>query len=143
MLVERNRRGQPHLGHARSDASMTGISESPAGGPRASRLTEPPLTPNEELTMSTTNFDRTTTPRAARVAHDETRPARRTTELMAYLATVLAVVVTAFVVGDDDNGVDAFGAAQALQYVTFLTIGYMLARGLAKSGSHSRSSEND
>jgi len=27
--------------------------------------------------------------------------------------------------------------------VTFLTIGYMLARGLAKSGSHSRSSDND
>ena len=93
--------------------------------------------------MSTTNLDSTTTPRVARVAHVETRPARKTTELMAYLATVLAVVVTAFIVGDDDNGVDAFGAAQALQYVTFLTIGYMLARGLAKSGSHSRSSEKD
>ena len=94
--------------------------------------------------MSTTKLDNTaTTPRVARVAHDETRPARKTTELIAYLATVLAVVVTAFVVGDDDNGVDAFGAAQALQYVTFLTIGYMLARGLAKSGSHSRSSDND
>ena len=93
--------------------------------------------------MSTTNLDSTTTPRAAHVAHVETRPARKTTELIAYLATVLAVVVTAFVVGDDDNGVDAFGAAQALQYVTFLTIGYMLARGLAKSGSHSRSSEDD
>ena len=37
----------------------------------------------------------------------------------------------------------AFGAAQAMQYLTFLTIGYMLARGLAKSGSHSRSSDND
>src|SRR6478672_916850 len=85
--------------------------------------------PNEGLTMSTTNLDNTaTTPRVARVAHDETRPARKTTELIAYLATVLAVVVTAFVVGDDDNGVDAFGAAQALQYLTFLTIGYMLAR---------------
>ena len=93
--------------------------------------------------MSTTNLDSTATPRAARVARDETWPARKTTELIAYLATVLAVVVTAFVVGDDDNGVDAFGAAQALQYVTFLTIGYMLARGLAKSGSHSRSSEDD
>src|SRR6478609_3990585 len=144
MLVERNRRGQPYLGSARGDASTKGISESPAGGPRASRLTEPPPTPNEGLTMSTTNLDNTaTTPRAARVAHDETRPARKTTELIAYLATVLAVIVTAFVVGDDDNGVDAFGAAQALQYLTFLTIGYMLARGLAKSGSHSRSSDND
>ena len=55
---------------------------------------------------------------------------------------MLAVVVTAFVVGADDNGVDAFGAAQALQYVTFLTIGYMVARGLAKSGSRSRYDDN-
>ena len=92
--------------------------------------------------MSTTNLDTTTNNRTARLDHDETRPARKTTELIAYVATVLAVLVTAFVVGDDDNGVDAFGAAQALQFVTFLTIGYMLARGLAKSGSHSRSSEN-
>ena len=94
--------------------------------------------------MSTTNLDNTaTTPRVARVAHDETRPARKTTELLAYLATVLAVVVTAFVVGDDDNGVDAFGAVQALQFITYLTIGYMVARGLAKSGNRGRSYDND
>jgi hypothetical protein len=74
--------------------------------------------------------------------HDETRPARKTTELIAYVATVLAVIVTAFVVGDDDNGVDAFGAVQALQFITFLTIGYMVARGLAKSGNRSGSYDN-
>jgi hypothetical protein len=93
--------------------------------------------------MSTTNLDHTATRGAARFDHDETRPARKTTELIAYAATVLAVVVTAFIVGDDDNGVDPFGAAQALQYVTFLTIGYMLARGLAKSGNHSRSYDTE
>jgi hypothetical protein len=93
--------------------------------------------------MSTTNLDPTTPNRAARVSHDETRPARKTTELIAYVATILAVVVTAFIVGEDDNGVDAFGAVQALQFVTFLTIGYMLARGLAKSGNRGRSYDND
>jgi hypothetical protein len=93
--------------------------------------------------MSTTNLDHTTPNRAARVSHDETRPARKTTELIAYVATILAVVVTAFIVGEDDNGVDAFGAVQALQFVTFLTIGYMLARGLAKSGNRGRSYDND
>ena len=93
--------------------------------------------------MSTTNLDNTTTHGTAHVEPDETRPARKTTELIAFVAAVLAVVITAFVVGDDDNGVDAFGAAQALQYVTFLTIGYMLARGLAKSGTCSRSYDND
>jgi hypothetical protein len=93
--------------------------------------------------MSTTNLDHTATRGAARFDPDATRPARKTTELIAYVATVLAVVVTAFIVGDDDNGVDPFGAAQALQYVTFLTIGYMLARGLAKSGNHSRSYDTE
>jgi hypothetical protein len=93
--------------------------------------------------MSTTNLDNTTSHRTTRIDHDETRPARKTTELMAYVATGLAVIVTAFVVGDDDNGVDAFGAVQALQFITYLTIGYMVARGLAKSGNRSRSYDND
>jgi hypothetical protein len=65
----------------------------------------------------------------------ETRPAGRTTELMAYGAAVLAIVVTAFVVGDDGRGTDPFGAELAIRYITFLTIGYMVARGLAKSGT--------
>ena len=92
--------------------------------------------------MSTTNLESTPSHRTERVTTEETRPARKTTELIAYVAAVLAVVVTAYVVGDDNNGVDAFGAAQALQYVTFLTIGYMVARGLAKSGSRNRNDDN-
>jgi hypothetical protein len=66
------------------------------------------------------------------------KPAFRTTEFMLYVATVVAVVITALAVGDDDGngpGGDPFGAAQALGYITVLTIGYMLARGLAKSGA--------
>jgi hypothetical protein len=90
--------------------------------------------------MSTTDLDTTTTHHGAHSTHDEAQPARKmTSELMAYVATVLAVIVTAFVVGSDDNGVDAFGAVQALQLITYLTIGYMIARGLAKSGRHGRS----
>lgn len=78
--------------------------------------------------------DTTTTHRTDHVV--ETRPARKTTELIAYVAAVLAVLVTALVVGDDgENTVDPFSAEQALRYVTFLTIGYMIARGLAKSGT--------
>ena len=30
-----------------------------------------------------------------------------------------------------------------MRYVTFLTIGYMIARGLAKSGSRSNTRDND
>ena len=73
----------------------------------------------------------------------ETRPARRTTELIAYVATVLAVAITALVVNDDgDNTTDPFSAEQALRYITFLTIGYMIARGLAKSGSRGNSGDS-
>jgi len=65
----------------------------------------------------------------------ETKASTKTTELYVYIAAVVAVVITAFVVGSDDGGGDPFGASEAIRYITFLTIGYMVARGLAKSGS--------
>ncbi|MGY1843937.1 MULTISPECIES: hypothetical protein [unclassified Modestobacter] len=66
----------------------------------------------------------------------ETKASTKTTELYAYVAAVAAVVITALVVGDgEDGGGDPFGASEAIRYITFLTIGYMVARGLAKSGS--------
>lgn len=67
----------------------------------------------------------------------ETRPSRRTTELAVYAAAVIAVVMTALAVDDDGQGGggDPFGAEHALRLITFLTIGYMIARGLAKAGS--------
>lgn len=66
----------------------------------------------------------------------ETKASTKTTEFFAYVAAVLAIVVTALVVGDDgQGGDDPFGAERALRYITFLTIGYMVASGLAKSGS--------
>jgi len=68
-----------------------------------------------------------------------TKASTKTTELIAYAAAVLAVVITALLVGDHDAGgrsADPFSANDALRYITYLTIGYMIARGLAKSGSH-------
>jgi hypothetical protein len=57
---------------------------------------------------------------------------------MVFLAAVTAVVVTALMVGQDANtGIDPFSAQDALRYITYLTIGYMVARGLAKSGTRS------
>jgi hypothetical protein len=95
--------------------------------------------------LSTTTQRHETTPHHTDRSHGiETRPARKTTELIAYVAAVLAVAVTAFVVGDDgENTADPFSAEQALRYITFLTIGYMIARGLAKSGSRSTTRDND
>ena len=67
----------------------------------------------------------------------ETKASTKTTELIVYLAAVLAVIVTSVLVGDHGPKTpDQFSAAQALQYITFLTIGYMISRGLAKAGSN-------
>lgn len=88
------------------------------------------------------NHDTTTSTRTLRQAVAETRPAQKTTEFMAYVAAVVAVAVTALLVGDDgDNTVDPFSAEQALRYITFLTIGYMIARGLAKAGTRAHSED--
>ncbi len=62
---------------------------------------------------------------------DETKWALKTTEIVAYVATVVAVLVaSAF-----DDSLDGRGA---WQLVTALTIGYLISRGLAKSGSRHR-----
>ena len=93
--------------------------------------------------MSSTKTVENTSNHQTRTHADETRPARKTTELIAYVAAVLAVALTALFVGDDgDNTADPFSAEQALRYITFLTIGYMVARGLAKSGSRGRCSDD-
>ena len=73
----------------------------------------------------------------------ETKASTKTTELYLYVAAVAAVVITAFVVGNGEGGGDdPFGASEAIRYITFLTIGYMVARGLAKSGSRDFSDEH-
>lgn len=66
----------------------------------------------------------------------ETKAAYKTTELIAYVVTVICVLVAAAVV--DDAGGDqivGFSAQSAWLYVTILTSAYMISRGLAKSGS--------
>ncbi len=73
--------------------------------------------------------------RPARRLSTETKASTKTTELMAYIGAVVAVIITALVVGKDGHGVDPFSASEALHLITYLTIGYMVARGLAKCGS--------
>jgi hypothetical protein len=68
-----------------------------------------------------------------RRASTETKASFKTTEFFAYLAAVIGVLIAAGVV--DENNAGGFGAKQAWLYVTILTVGYMLSRGLAKSGS--------
>ena len=67
---------------------------------------------------------------AARRISTETKASFKTTELVAYVAAVLGVLIASAVVDASD-----FGAQEAWFYVSLLTIGYMISRGLAKSGS--------
>ena len=74
---------------------------------------------------------------ALRRSSTETKSSLKTTELIAYAGAVLAVIMTALAVeANGSDGDDPFGAEAAIRYITYLTVGYMVARGLAKSGSH-------
>jgi hypothetical protein len=64
----------------------------------------------------------------------ETKAAFKTTEFYAYVATFVMILVAGSVIKEKDN-VDAFRADKVWLYITILTVGYMIARGLAKSGS--------
>ena len=60
----------------------------------------------------------------------ETKSSFKTTEFIAYVVAVVGVLAAAAIVDATD-----FGSQDAWFFVTLLTIGYMVSRGLAKSGS--------
>ena len=70
----------------------------------------------------------------------ETKSSYKTTELIAYVVAVIGVLIASAVTDTSD-----FGTQEAWFYITLLTIGYMVSRGLAKSGSreHFGSNVND
>jgi hypothetical protein len=59
----------------------------------------------------------------------ETKSAYKTTELIVYVLAVLGVLIASMIVDQ------SFGADPAWRYVTYLTVGYLISRGLAKAGS--------
>ena len=66
----------------------------------------------------------------ARRISTETKASFKTSEMVAYVLVAVAVLIAAAIVDVRD-----FGAQEAWFYVTILTVGYMISRGLAKSGS--------
>jgi hypothetical protein len=58
----------------------------------------------------------------------ETKAAIKTTELVAFVVVTVAMLIASQVA-------DGFDAQHAWLYASLLTIGYMISRGLAKSGS--------
>jgi hypothetical protein len=72
----------------------------------------------------------------------ETKPSFKTTELIVYVVVVVAVLIAAAVTDNGDDG-QGFSAKSAWLYVTLLTIGYLVSRGLAKSGSRHHEDSNN
>ena len=92
-------------------------------------------------TRTTDNIDKIGAPRGRgkeeNIPGTETKAAFKTTELIVYVLAVLGVLIAAALV---DN---SFGADPAWRYVTYLTVGYLVSRGLAKSGSRNPRAEGE
>jgi hypothetical protein len=93
------------------------------------------------MTTSTTDHSPVTSDSRAVVSRDrdrdvarETKPSFKTTELIVYVLSVLGVLIASLVVDVNEDG-QGFSAYQGWFLVTLLTIGYLISRGLAKSGS--------
>ncbi|MFI6243037.1 hypothetical protein ACIBEF_24495 [Micromonospora sp. NPDC050795] len=92
------------------------------------------------MSSTTTNSTGASVNGTVRRRSIETKAAFKTTEFIAYVVITVAVLIASLVVdgnGDGDNGAggDYFRADRAWFYVVLLTIGYLVSRGLAKSGS--------
>jgi hypothetical protein len=75
----------------------------------------------------------------------ETKQALKTTEFWAMVGVIVAILVSAAVIkgGDTAPGTDEFIARQAWLYVAIVAVGYMISRGLAKSGSREPYTDDD
>ncbi len=75
----------------------------------------------------------------------ETKAAYKTTEFIAYIAVLVGILIAGAV--SKASGYagqhDPFRADRVWLYVTVLTIGYMVSRGIAKAGSRQPYDEND
>lgn len=78
--------------------------------------------------VETAERDRMRTGAPRVVAHDETKPSFKTSELMTMIGIVIAILIAAATA-------DNFDAPRAWTLVAVVASAYMVARGLAKSGS--------
>ncbi|MCA1847139.1 MAG: hypothetical protein LC792_28895 [Actinobacteria bacterium] len=70
----------------------------------------------------------------ARRLTTETKQAFKTTEFWTFVAVAIGVLIAGAAIDNGTEG-DVLDGGKAWLYVTLLTIGYMISRGLAKSGS--------
>jgi len=100
-------------------------------------MTTTESTTNAPTYRAGTDAPRRTTETKSGVKTTETKSAFKTTELIVFVLSVLGVLIAAAVTDNGDDG-QGFGARSAWLYLTLLSIGYMISRGLAKAGSRGR-----
>jgi hypothetical protein len=110
-------------------------SDSRAGRPRFHRHSS-----QEERTMATQAHTSAGTQRADRGGTlrrltTETKVSYKTTEFIAYLVVLVGILIAGNSIEGKDGGADYFAGDKVWLYATILTVGYMVSRGLAKSGS--------
>lgn len=105
-------------------------------GSTASTSAGTPMGTGTALSAPTTTRDRLSV-HSARRGTTETKPAFKTTEFIAYLCSVAGVLIASAVIDEGADG-QGFGAERAWLFITMLTIGYLISRGLAKAGSYDK-----
>ena len=67
----------------------------------------------------------------------ETKAAFKTTEFYAFVVVLVGILIAGHAIDTNTGtGGDHFSADKVWLYATILTVGYMVSRGLAKSGSN-------
>jgi len=92
--------------------------------------------------MTNPNTDKRADYPVVRTTSEETKPSFKTTEFYVFIVVALGVLIASAVVDQGDDG-QGFGANSAWMYVTFLAVGYMISRGLAKAGSRNSRGSDD
>jgi hypothetical protein len=70
----------------------------------------------------------------ARRLATETKQFFKTSEFFAYLLAVVAILIAGNSIEGEEGGADFFAADKVWLDNTILTVGYMVSRGIAKSG---------
>ena len=65
----------------------------------------------------------------------ETKQAFKTTEFWSYVFVFLLILIAGHTIEGEEGGIDVLDADNVWLYITILTVGYMVSRGLAKAGS--------
>jgi hypothetical protein len=73
----------------------------------------------------------------------ETKHSSKTSEFYAYIAVLVGILLAGLLTKAGDGHDDRLQSGQVWLYVTLLTLGYMLSRGFAKSGSRDPYTDDD